>query len=90
MRRRAQLADIKHGGKVVGVFSMASEMSSPCPRWEDVRALLAGLEVYIACLFQMPLWAQGDATARRALWIMRFLFWLHCIGLGVEYYENVA
>ena len=83
MQRRSPRADGEHQGRAVGIFCLAGEMWGPYPRWEDIRALLSGLRLYVVWLFRMPLWVHADAAGRRALWTMRSLFWLNFIGLEI-------
>ena len=73
--------DQRHqGGRAIGIFSVAREMTGNHPHWGDIKAVLVGLRLYVVWLFQMPQWVRCDARARRTLWTMRSLFWLCIIG----------
>jgi hypothetical protein len=71
------------GGRAVGIFSMPREMRGPYPRTEDIKALFLGLRLFVIWLFRMPIWVRADVRDRRALWIMRSLFWLGIVGMEV-------
>ncbi len=72
-----------HGGRAVGIFSMTGEMSRSYPQWGDIKAALLGLRLYVMWLFRMPIWVRSNPRARRALWIMRSLFWLCIIAMYI-------
>ena len=83
MESKAPYEHRHRGGRAVGMFGMYRQMTGACPRWQDIKALLLGLQLYLLWLFQMPLWVRNDASARQALWTVRALFWTGFVGMNV-------
>lgn len=72
-----------YGAPAVGIFSLVRDRAGRCLEWADIKALIRGLQLYFIWLFRMPLWVRNDLGARRAIWVMRSLFWLTIVGMEV-------
>ncbi len=75
MESHLPLQQRHQGGRAVGIFSVALSMGRCYPRWEDIKAMVIGVRLYVAWLFRTPAWVTESRNAQRAIWIMRSSFW---------------